>query len=319
MLTRTFCHIPHVGEKTECALWSAGLTSWCQAVQLPPTRLRRGVRESWDDYICESVRNFEDRNPSYFAEMLPPNQLWRLYWDFRDSCAFLDIETTGKYPSDDITTIALYDGRTPRHYVNGVNLDDFPAQVQEYRLLVTYNGSCFDLPFIKRHFGIRLPQAHIDLMHPLASLGLKGGLKECERKLSLARSGLEGIDGPVAVWLWDKYRAGDDTKALETLLAYNIQDAVVLHTLMVHTHNEKVKATPFSASHLLAPPSCPDLPFTADPETVARAKQAWEPLTSGAPGGPTQRRNPSVARTADPASAAPQALSAGRYRGPSER
>ena len=60
-----------------------------------------------------------NRNPRYFAENLPTNQHWRLYGDFQDSCAFIDIETTGLSHFDEITTIVLYDGRRVRSYVNG--------------------------------------------------------------------------------------------------------------------------------------------------------------------------------------------------------
>ena len=137
-------------------------------------------------------------------------------------------------------TAVLYDGRSIRHYVNGDNLDEFPTELKEYQLLVTYNGKTFDIPFIERFFSIRLPQAHIDLRYPLRSLGLKGGLKGCERQVGIARPGLEDVDGFVAVLLWNEYRNKKNVKALETLLAYNIRDALALHALMVHTHNEKV-------------------------------------------------------------------------------
>jgi uncharacterized protein YprB with RNaseH-like and TPR domain len=77
----------------------------------------------------------------------------------------VDIETTGLDPRNEITTAVLYDGLTIRHYVNGENMDEFVRDVMEYRLLVTYNGKSFDIPFIQRYFGIHLSQAHIDLRH----------------------------------------------------------------------------------------------------------------------------------------------------------
>jgi uncharacterized protein YprB with RNaseH-like and TPR domain len=277
MLTSTFCHIPGVGEKTERGLWSAGVLSWDTAIQSASVRLPRSVQQSWSCHIRESISNYEKRNPGYFAENLPPCQHWRLYRDFRDTCAFVDIETTGLYGWDEITTIALYDGQTIRHYVNGDNLERFPADVKDYQVLVTYNGKSFDIPFIERYFGIRLPHAHIDLRYPLKSLGLKGGLKGCEQRLGIARPGLEGIDGFIAVMLWKEYRMRNNKKALETLLAYNMRDALSLHTLIVHTHNEKVKATPFATSHFLALPSLPEPPYQADPDTV---KQVIRPYSA---------------------------------------
>ncbi|HMF14757.1 MAG TPA: ribonuclease H-like domain-containing protein [Gemmataceae bacterium] len=183
----------------------------------------------------------------------------------------MDIETTGLFLAK-ITTIVLYDGRTIRYYVHGQNLDDFLTDVADYRLLVTYNGKSFDVPFIEGHFHVRLSQTHIDLRWPLWSLGLRGGLKGCERLLGISRPGLEDIDGFIAPLLWDEYRSRKNVKALETLLAYNIQDTLSLQTLMVHAYNEKVKATPFSGSHSLPSTSLPESPFKADHDTVERVR-----------------------------------------------
>jgi uncharacterized protein YprB with RNaseH-like and TPR domain len=187
----------------------------------------------------------------------------------------VDIETTGLSQYDEITTAVLYDGRTIRYFVNGTNLDDFPRAVRDYALLVTYNGKTFDIPFIERFFQTRLPHANIDLRYVLHSLGLKGGLKGCERQLGIARSGLKDVDGFFAVLLWQEYRRRRDIKALETLLAYNIQDTMSLHSLMVHAHNLKVKTTPFSDSYCLPPPQLPHAPFQPDHKTVERIQVSY--------------------------------------------
>jgi uncharacterized protein YprB with RNaseH-like and TPR domain len=80
----------------------------------------------------------------------------------------------------------------------------------------------------------------------LASLGYKGGLKGCERQLGLTREGLEEVDGFFAVLLWKDFKKNKNHKALETLLAYNIQDVVNLEALMIKAYNKKLKDTPFS-------------------------------------------------------------------------
>jgi uncharacterized protein YprB with RNaseH-like and TPR domain len=266
MLTCTFCHFPGVGEKTEQALWAAGITSWEHMLQTTA----RPLKPSWTCHAQASLDHYQRRNLGFFYDGLPVRSHWRLFQDFQHCCAFLDIETTGMSALDEITTIALYDGTTTRHYVNGHNLPDFLRDVQEYRLLVTYNGKCFDVPFIERYFGTRLRQPHIDLRHTLASLGIQGGLKRCEQQLGLQRPGLEDVDGFVAVLLWQDYRRHHNIKALETLLAYNVQDAVNLRTLMIHAHNRKVEQTPFFGSHRLEPCSTPAVPFQPDRQTVER-------------------------------------------------
>ena len=130
-----------------------------------------------------------------------------MFNDFKSSTVYLDIETTGLYASSAIiTTIAIYDGLNIKHYVNGKNLDEFKTDIFNYNLLVTYNGKCFDIPFIEEFFGISLNQAHIDLRFVLNSLGYSGGLKGCEKQLGILRNDLEGVDGMFAIYLWDEYK-----------------------------------------------------------------------------------------------------------------
>src|SRR4051812_26401782 len=107
MLRNTFCHLPGVGEKTERGLWALGITSWEAAVR-PKADSHRKIKPSWAAHLEASMTHHAGRDAAYFAEHLSPRQQWRLFADFQDSCAFLDIETTGMAWSDEITTIALY-------------------------------------------------------------------------------------------------------------------------------------------------------------------------------------------------------------------
>jgi uncharacterized protein YprB with RNaseH-like and TPR domain len=270
MLRHTFCHIPGIGPLTEQKLWRTGFTSW-QVLLESAGSARSPGRKSCHDELRESVQRYEQRDPAYFAARLSASQRWRLFPDFRDSCAFLDIETTGLGSGGDhITAIALYDGCALRLFVHGDNLHEFPEVLTRYRVLVTYNGSGFDLPFLERQFRTEIRQAHIDLRYVLKSLGLGGGLKNCERSLGMKRPGLEDIDGAVAVLLWHEFRRAKDRRALETLLAYNAQDALNLEPLMVEAYNRKLTETPFADSHRLPAPPPFANPFTADPDLVRR-------------------------------------------------
>ncbi len=270
MLRHTFCHIPGVGERTEQRLWAEGITSWGALLGRPPRGA--GARALKPDRLRESIAHYESRNCAWFGRALPPGQVWRLFHDFREGCAFLDIETTGLLGYGHVTTVALYDGRTIRHYVHGVNLDDFVRDVAAYPLLVTYNGKSFDVPYLERCLPVRLDQAHIDLRHVLKSLGLVGGLKSCERQLGIHRPGLEEVDGYVAVLLWHDYQRRRDPRTLESLLAYNVQDAVNLETLMVHAFNRKLDllGAAFAADYRLPLPAPAANPFRADPDVLRR-------------------------------------------------
>jgi hypothetical protein len=269
MLRHTFCHLPGVGARTEQRLWDSGLTTW-DAVDDP--RLAARARRLCPDLLRESAARYAAADPAWFGERLGP-QSWRLFGDFRSSTAYLDIETTGMGSGDVVTTIALYDGRVVRTYVRDRNLHDVVRDIAAYRLLVTFNGKCFDVPVLERCLRCRLPQAHVDLRHVLAGLGLRGGLKSCERQLGLSRPGLEDVDGAVAVLLWWEYKRRGDPRVLETLLAYNVQDVLNLETLMVLAHNRKLAelaAVPFTATYRLPAATPVENPFRPDPDLVWR-------------------------------------------------
>jgi len=205
-----------------------------------------------------------------------------MFPEFRNSTVYLDIETTGldrHYQS--ITTIALYDGQEIKTYVNGQNLDEFIEDIEQYKVIVTYNGKSIDIPFIESFFNIRLNHAQIDLRYVLYSLGLRGGLNGVERQLGTDRGDLRDVDGFFAVLLWDEYQKSGDQKALDTLLAYNVQDTVTLENLMVTTYNRKLGETPFYDSHLIAETTPPANPFRADLSTIERIKSSSQFWASG--------------------------------------
>jgi uncharacterized protein len=271
MLKNTFCHVPGIGLRSEQQLWNLGIRSWddfgksARAV-LPIGKHRMRMVE---EHLEQSITRLQDHDPRFFSTLLPSDQHWRLFPEFRDGLAYLDIETTGMgMLADYITTIALYDGKTIFWYVQGENLEQFEEDIENYRVIVTYNGKCFDVPFIRNTLRARMDHVHIDLRYLLASLGYRGGLKGCERQLGIDRQELDGVDGYFAVLFWDEYRRNSNPRALETLLAYNILDVVNLEALMVLSYNLKVAQTPFASTHRLPPPSPPRSPFTPDRPTI---------------------------------------------------
>jgi len=272
MLKNTFIHIPGIGIITEQRFWDSGIYSWKDFIQNCPIRLSQLKMDSISSCLIESHQHLESGNPNYFFDLLSANLHWRFFPEFRDSTVYLDIETTGlENWRNEITTIALYDGSSIIHYINGQNLDDFLDDIVKYKVIVSYNGKTFDVPFIENYFGIKLDHAHIDLRYILGSLGYRGGLKSCEIQLGFDRGDLKDIDGFFAVQLWHDYQKTGNPKALETLLAYNIQDVLTLENLMVISYNLKIKNTPFYRNQLTEP-VLPKIPFEVDMKTVERIK-----------------------------------------------
>ena len=212
-------------------------------------------------------------NPHFFTARLPATEVWRIFPHYRHKTVYLDIETTGLGEGSEITTIALYDGQKILTYVNGKNLDDFVDDITNYQVIVSYNGRTFDIPFLEKFFKIKLDHAQIDLRYVLARLGLKGGLKGCEKQLGMNRGELDGVDGYFAVLLWQQYIKYNDTGALETLLAYNISDTVNLERLAVEAYNRNIAVTPFAGELTLPLPALPHLEIQPDRACVKKIRR----------------------------------------------
>ncbi len=270
MLKHTFCHLPGIGPTTEEKLWKQGILTWEDALNRldPAIKKEAGICNG----IRESMEKLDQRDAVFFQSMLPAGQHYRLFNAFRKKSVFLDIETTGLSSSDKITTIATYDGNQIRYYIQGENLDQFLIDIQNYEVIISFNGKTFDIPFIQTYFNCSLDQAHIDLRYVLASLGYKGGLKKCEKALGIDRGALDGVDGYFAVVLWHEYQKTGNKKALETLLAYNIEDVINLEILMVRAYNQKLQEKGFS--NLIQEPGPVDNLFIPDEPLIDRLRPA---------------------------------------------
>ncbi|SPD72097.1 conserved hypothetical protein [uncultured Desulfobacterium sp.] len=232
MLENTFIHIQGIGHKTERGLWRRGIKSWRQFLEYDGIIFSKGRDQFVRDELAESLNNLG--NIGFFAERLSTHEMWRVFDSFREKAVYLDIETSGGYQGvDEITVIGIYDGHAVNTFVTGINLDKFEVAIAEYDLIVTFNGSLFDLPFIRRSFpNIYLPPGHIDLRFLLKRLGFAGGLKKIEKVFDIKRDPqIDGMSGYDAVSLWKSYQWGDRA-ALDTLIQYNRADIVNLEPLM---------------------------------------------------------------------------------------
>lgn len=276
MLVNSFIHIPGIGPATEQKLWTSNILSWEDTDRLHMTEFPPHKITVLKKNILESNQQLEDGNPNYFEALLPSSQHFRLFPEFRKACAYIDIETTGLDNSAIITTIAIYNGEDIKYFVQGKNMDDFLKELQRYKILITYNGRSFDIPFIEAYFNTKLPHAQIDLRYILAHLGIKGGLKKCEKTLGIDRKELDGVDGYFAVLLWDEYKKNSNPKALETLLAYNIEDVINLETLMIKAYNLNISRTVFSQTHKIKQPAKKiNIPFQADLHIIEKLKKYY--------------------------------------------
>jgi hypothetical protein len=226
-----------VGPKTEQRIWGRGLATWQEFLRDPGAAgLSRAATERLTQAVQLSLHRLEESDHRFFAGALPRREHWRAYPEFSDRIAYLDIETTDLY-GDDVTIIGLYDGRDVRVYQKGMDLEEFRGDIEGYGLVVTFFGSCFDLPYLCRRFPeLRFDQLHIDLCHVFRRLGLTGGLKRIEQKLGIERSPeTEGLDGWDAVRLWREWEQGSQ-EALDLLKAYNKEDVQNMEALLRYAY-----------------------------------------------------------------------------------
>ncbi len=234
MLRNTFVHAPGIGYPTEARLWREGFRTWDDFLEGEP-RLRIGAERT--RAVRKEIELSRSRlaagDHRFFARRLDPGDQWRALGDWGDRAAYLDIETTGlRRNRHHVTVIGLWDGHKVRHFIEGVDLEEFPAAIRKVPMLVTFNGSRFDVPFVQARWPqLRFEQLHADLLFPLHELGYFGGLKGIEAQVGLERSEeTQGLSGRDAVRLWRKWERGDD-EALEVLLKYNEEDIVHLKPL----------------------------------------------------------------------------------------
>ena len=275
MLRHTFLHVPGIGYATEHKLWTKGFLSWEDYFNNSaycPVPL--SIRDRLDEHLHESVKALAAGHARHFEMQLPPGELWRLYPEFTEKVAFLDIETTGLYlGTDAITLIGLFDGQKTKVFIKGINLEEFTQEIRKYSLIVTFNGKRFDIPFIRSTLGELPPyQAHIDLLYPLRRLGYRGGLKAIEAQMGLEREGaLKEVHGFLAVLLWREYQQGNRA-ALDTLVRYNLEDVVNLQYLADVAYNEAVARLPIKVEPLpVHEKFAVDTPF--DPDLIHHLRQ----------------------------------------------
>jgi uncharacterized protein len=271
VLRSTFLHLSGIGAITEAELWRAGIRDWgdlrARAGELGMGRITIGRLEQ---EITASEVALAEHDAAWFGRRLPEREHWRLYPEFAAETGFLDIETTGLSPYEGIVTVVGVHGSAgTRSFVAGEDLEELPAYLRRFRILVTFNGSRFDLPFLEFAMPqLTAPPVHIDLRFVLYRLGLSGGLKRIEERLGIGgREGVEGIAGLDAVRLWQEFRRGNPL-ALQRLVRYNRADTVNLEPLLQFAVTELAKR------HLPATEAIPSASSSTGPAFALGAPRA---------------------------------------------
>jgi uncharacterized protein len=143
---------------------------------------------------------------------------------------YLDIETS--FSGEVTLTGLLRPDRGLVQLVGSANTrEDLEMLFRGLDTLCTFNGESFDLPVLRRSFGVGLLERFrsLDLNIECRRVGINGGLKRIEASMQIPRR-LRGITGYDAMVLWERWENGD-REALQTLLDYNADDVINLAVL----------------------------------------------------------------------------------------
>ncbi len=221
--------MPGIGGGIERSIWNQGVRDWDDFTSANRLCGISGKRKQrLDAYLDEATNFLESGETSYFSRLLPSREHWRVYDEAKGHATCLDIETDGLGAGARVTVVGIHrDGRSTI-LVRGQDLtrENLGAALKGSRLLITFNGSSFDLPMLERAFPFLIPRVpHFDLRHGCARVGFHGGLKSIEKQMGMKRDQeLEYVTGEQAVYLWYAWERRGNVNALNLLKRYNEED-----------------------------------------------------------------------------------------------
>ena len=229
VINECFTFLDGIGPRLEIRMRASGIRTWDDFLAAGSVAGISAQRKPYyDRLLLQAKEALQKGDLAYLASKIPQREMWRLYARFKDSCSFLDCEVDSH---GQIIVVTVFDRFECKTLVRNVNLDkkQLEKALDGCGMLITYNGSAFDLPKLREQLAVELNVPHIDLKPLCQRLGLMGGLKDVEKQL--------GIERPVhlrghAVDAWKALWASGDKEWLDLLIQYNEEDTVNLYRVV---------------------------------------------------------------------------------------
>jgi len=243
----TYIHIRGFGKATEKKLWESGLLTWNDYIK---QNKQKGVfSQEAISMLKTSNDAYRNKNLDFFSKTLPQNEYYRLALSFPEDVLFLDIKTTGLSTYYDYVTMVGWSQKDKYdYYIYGLHdIRKLKDALDKAKIIITFNGSVFDIPFLKKHFKeLKFPTTHIDLRFLSKSSGLECGRKKIEEVIGFKRpKALQETNGFTAALLWDEYKWGKKT-SLEKLIAFNHSDIESMKVIFDYCTRNIYKKNNFS-------------------------------------------------------------------------
>lgn len=230
MLQTTFQRLLRgISPNREAIYWKQGIYTWEDLEKhLNPqdSLFSDDIGLEQESLFAKARVALETRDVAYFANRIDRREYYRIPLSFPEKTLFLDIETTGLSRYYDIITLVgwHYQGEY-NAFVRGGDERLLRSVLADACVIITFNGSIFDLPFLREGFrDLSMPSVHVDLRFLAKRVNLSGGQKAIEEKIGFERPlHLIDIKGESAPVLWHQYRRGD-LEALKLLTEYNYCD-----------------------------------------------------------------------------------------------
>ncbi|MEM4398144.1 MAG: ribonuclease H-like domain-containing protein [Candidatus Woesearchaeota archaeon] len=235
MIKKSFLFLPNISYKKELEI-KTQVKDWDNFLN---TKKIKGISElnkkRYDKLIIEAKNALLNNDSSFFLGKLKHKDNWLLYDYFKDESIFLDIEVSKI--NGFLTLIGLFDGYETKIMIKEINFDInfLKNYLKNFKLIITFNGSVFDLPFLEKKYPGLLPKVpNIDVRHLCQKLNLKGSLKEVELKLGIKRQNpiVERLYSGDPYRLWKTFKATGNKYYLDLLIEYNEEDIINLKKIL---------------------------------------------------------------------------------------